>query len=151
MKKILFVVCIYFICNFLFSQNIKFGVSYNYPSEYGSIIINKDSYSMKSLGGKEGVITESYKSKIAKKSYYTWLEKSEDADKKYIILTCSVRDLDFLTLVCSREASNNYFKNWEINYNYSDDYNKYDSIPRRIFLCLKIFTLFLILIFSSIL
>lgn len=128
MKKILFVF-IYLICTFMFSQNIKYGSVYNFPSEYGSLIIYKDSFLRKFLGGKEGIITESYKSKIYEKNNYFWLESNEKESEKYIILSYSIKDLYFVTLVCSRDASNNYFKNWEICYNYCDDYNKYNSMP----------------------
>lgn len=129
MKKNILLVFIYFICNFLFSQNLKYGCSYNNPSEYGSLIINKDSYSMKLLDGKEGIITECYKSKIYEKNNCYWLENTEQLNDKYILLTCSLKDLNFLTLICSRDSSNNYFKNWEIYYNFCDDYNKYNSMP----------------------
>ena len=111
------------------NNSIKYGVSYNYPSEYGSIIINEDSYSMKSLSGKEGIITETYKSKISEKNNYTWLENTEVSNKKYIILSCSCKNLDFLTLVCSGNSKENYLKNWEIYYNYHDDSFKYNSMP----------------------
>lgn len=129
MKKVLFVILIYFICDFLFSQNIKYGYVYNNPSEYGSIIINKDSYSVNCLDGKEGIKNENYNSKIFENQYFNWLENREKLNDKYILLTCSIKDLDFLTLVCSRDSSNNYFKNWEIYYNYCYDYNKYNSMP----------------------
>lgn len=131
MKKLLFLFIIYIICYYdlIFSQDIEYGRTYNYPSEYGSIIINKDSYSIKSLGGKEGIITESYKSKISKSNNYIWLENTEEFNEKYIILTCRVRDFHFLTLVCSREASKNFFKNWEIYYNYSEIDSKNTSMP----------------------
>lgn len=128
-KLLLMILCLISFCYLMFSQNIKYGVSYNYPSEFGSIIINKDSYSRESLDGKEDIIIENFKSKIYEKNKYIWLENIEKLDEKYIILTCSVKDLDFLTLVCSRDASDNYFKNWEINYNYCNDYSKYKSIP----------------------
>ena len=130
MQKKLPVMIFCFICfyNFVFPQTIKYGVSYNYPSEFGSIIIRKDSYSREILDGKEGVKTEYYKSKIYEKNKYIWLESTEGLNEKYVLLTCSVRDLDFLTLVCSSDASDNYFKNWEIDYNYCDDYSKYKSM-----------------------
>lgn len=84
---------------------------------------------MKSLSGKEGIITENYKSKIFEKNCYTWLESTDNLNEKYIILTCSVKDLDFLTLVCSGNSEDYYLKNWEIYYNYCDDYHKYSSMP----------------------
>ena len=131
MKKKIYLIMIYYICflNFAFSQNIKYGFAYNYPSEYGSIIINENSYLMKFLDGKEGIKTENYKSRITENNSFRWLENDEKSNEKYIILTCSVKDLNFLTLVCSRNASNNYFKNWEIYYNYCEDYGKYKSSP----------------------
>lgn len=131
MQKKIFIIIIFCICysNLFFSQDIKYGVSYNYPSEYGSILIYKDSYLMKSLGEKEDIITEKYKSKISKNNSFTWLENTEEINEKYIILTCSIKDLHFLTLVCSSEATDNYFENWEIYYNYCDDYSNYRSMP----------------------
>ena len=107
MQKKLFVIIICFVCfyNLVFSHTIKYGYSYNYPSEYGTIIINKDSYTMESLGGKENILKETYKANIYEKNNYIWLENVEQTNKKYIILTCSVRDIDFLTLVCSNKSS----------------------------------------------
>ena len=129
-KKILAIcLCFIFCCNLLIAQNLKYGCSYNYPSEYGSIIINRDSYSLKTLDGKEGVRTESYKAIISEKNDFYWLENKEVLNAKYIILSCSIKDLSFLTLVCSRNASKNYFKNWEIYYNYCNDYSKYKYMP----------------------
>ena len=82
-KKIFLLIICFILCNkFLFSQDIKYGYSYQYPSEYGSIIINKDSYSMESLGGKEGVITENYKSQIYEEGNYTCLENIEKTEVK---------------------------------------------------------------------
>ena len=128
-KKIIIIIC--FICYYtlLFSEDIKYGCSYQYPSEYGSIIINKDSYSKKSLSGKEDIITKNFKSQIYEESNYTWLENIEKTNEKYILLTCSVNDLNFLTLVCSRDTSESYFKNSEVDYVYCDNYSKYKYIP----------------------
>lgn len=116
-------------CTLLFSQNIKYGYSYNYPSEYGGIIINKDSYTMKYLDGKEEIKTETHKSRIKDYYYFNFLEDIENTKEKYIILTCSFENLNFLTLVGSSGKSNNAFKNYEIYYNYCDDYKKYNSMP----------------------
>ena len=127
----IYVIILCFLCgnNLLFSQDIKYGYSYQYPSEYGSIIINRDSYTEKSLSGKHDIKTETYKSKITKNNIFTWLENLEKLNEKYIILSCSIKDLDFLTLVCTREATDNYFGNWEIYYNYYDNHSKYKSMP----------------------
>lgn len=126
-----FIIIICFICcnNFLFSQEVKYGVPYYYPSEYGSIIINKDSYTKKSLSGKHDIITKNYKSKITQNNSFTWLENTEELNEKYILLSCHVKDIYFLTLVCSRDTSKNYFKNSEIYYNYTDENSKRKTMP----------------------
>ena len=130
MQTKIFVIILCFICGntFLFSQDIKYGYSYQYPSEYGEMIINRDSYTEKSLSGKHDIKTATYKSKITQDNKFTWLENTEEINEKYILLTCSVKDLHFLTLVCSRNTSKNYFKNSEIYYNYCDDYSNYKTM-----------------------
>lgn len=129
-RKIIEIIIIFgFQLNYIFSQEVKFGVQYNYPSEYGVLIINDDSYTMKSLDGKEGIKEETFKSKIEYKNNFKWLQNLDNPKNKYLILSCSYDDLEFLTLVCSRDTSENNYKNWEIYYNYHPDYKKLGRMP----------------------
>ena len=130
MRKTISVISVYFLfcVNLLFSQEIQYGRTYYYPSEYGSIVINEDSYTEESLSGKHDIITESYKSKITKNNNFTWLEDTEKLNEDYIILTCSIKDLHFLTLICSRKTSDNYFKNEEIYFYTHDDSSKFKEM-----------------------
>ncbi len=94
----------------VFASDVKIGQLYDLSSEYGECIIFDDSFTL--LGN-------TYQSELMKD---TLLPSLKTDDSSYFLLSCTVDDIDFLTILTDK-GNKHVFHNWEIPFSKSHNKN----------------------------